>query len=65
MCTSFYSTLQGLIRSSDQAYFSAASELHNVQMQALFTAYATSVKKVVEDDSAGDNVLMVRIESCY
>lgn len=33
-----------------QAYFSAASELHNVQMQALFTAYATSVKKHVEED---------------
>ncbi|KAF9785840.1 exocyst complex component sec3 subunit [Thelephora terrestris] len=32
------------------AYFSAASELHNVQMQALFTAYATSVKKQMEDD---------------
>jgi hypothetical protein len=39
-----------------QSYFSAASELHNAQMQALFTAYAISVKKPAEDDSGGDGV---------
>jgi hypothetical protein len=43
--------IPALIRSSHKAYFSAASELHNVQMQALFTAYAASVKKPVEDES--------------
>ena len=38
-----------------QAYFSAASEHYNAQMQALFTAYATAVKKLVDDDSGGEN----------
>lgn len=40
-----------------QTYFSAASELHSTQMQALFTSYATAVKKPTEDDSGSEDVL--------
>jgi len=39
-----------------QTYFSAASELHNTQMQTLFNAYATSFKRPVEDDPGGENI---------
>lgn len=51
-----------LISSRDQVYFSAASELHNAQMQALFTAYAASVKKPVEDDSGGSEISLFRLK---
>ncbi|KAF9652003.1 hypothetical protein BDM02DRAFT_3090034 [Thelephora ganbajun] len=42
-------------------YFSAASELHNTQMQALFVAYAAAVKKPVEDDSGGGDTGLRRV----
>jgi len=63
VCTlrSTHLSLPTLSMSCDQAYFSAASELHNTQMQALFTAYATAVKKPVEDDSGGGNILRSKL----
>ena len=51
------SSLLILIKFWNQAYFSAASDLHSSQMQALFTAYSTAVKKPAEDDSVGGNIL--------
>lgn len=52
----FHLLLPALSKPWGQVYFSAASELHSTQMQALFTAYATAVKKPVEDDPGGGNI---------
>jgi len=52
----FHPLLLALTLSWGQTYFSAASELHNTQMQTLFNAYSTSVKRPVEDDSGSENI---------
>lgn len=37
------------IEDHTQAYFSAASELHSIQMKKMFSVYANLIKKVPED----------------
>ena len=39
------------VKNLRQAYFSAASELHSMQMQTLFKAYTDALRKAPEDDT--------------